>query len=159
MHWLKALDEVSRRQLTKDWTEARRRQFIANLCIAGDEPSEPKAVQRALDQMDTKASGTLTHISMMIAAMGVTAISEIVDHDSERFICYLTIGLYLILAVMCLRCMSVIEANLFVGDKNSLISQLEDDLIYRRELYATVNSMTAVLTGVVLVLIYFFYFY
>ena len=60
---------------------------------------------------------------------------------------------------MCLRCMSVVEAKLFVGDKNSLISQFEDDLIYRRELYTTVNSMTAVLTGVVLVLIYFFYFY
>jgi hypothetical protein len=55
--------------------------------------------------------------------------------------------------------MSVVEAKLFVGDKNSLISQFEDDLIYRRELYTTVNSMTAVLTGVVLVLIYFFYFY
>jgi hypothetical protein len=40
-----------------------------------------------------------------------------------------------------------------------LISQFEDDLIYRRELYTTVNSMTAVLTGVALVLIYFFYFY
>ncbi|MBV8427640.1 MAG: hypothetical protein JOZ88_10400 [Hyphomicrobiales bacterium] len=159
MHWLKGLDEFARRHLTKDWTEGRRRRFIANLCIAGDEPSEPRAVQRALDQMDTKASGTLTHISMMIAAMGVTAISEIVDHDSERFICYLTIGLYLILAVMCLRCMSVVEATLFVGDKKHLISHLEDDLIYRRELYATVNSMTAVLTGVVLVLIYFFYFY
>ncbi|MBW0005918.1 MAG: hypothetical protein JO216_20810 [Hyphomicrobiales bacterium] len=159
MHWLKALDEFARRHLTQDWTEGRRRRFIANLCIAGDEPSEPRAVQRALDQMDTKASGTLTHISMMIAAMGVTAISEIVDHDSERFICYLTIGLYLILAVMCLRCMSVVEATLLVGDKKRLISHLEDDLIYRRELYATVNSMTAVLTGVVLVLIYFFYFY
>ena len=158
MHWLRALDEFSRRRLTKDWTEARRREYIASLCVASDEPSEPKAVQRALDQMDTKASGTLTHISMMIAAMGVTAISEIVDHDSERFICYLTIGLYLILAVMCLRCMSVAEARLFV-DKRSLILHLEDDLIYRRELYATVNSMTAVLTGVVLVLIYFFYFY
>jgi hypothetical protein len=159
VHWLKDLDEFVRSRLTRDWTEARRRLFIANLCIAGDEPSEPKAVQRALDQMDTKASGTLTHISMMIAAMGVTAISEIVDHDSERFICYLTIGLYLILAVMCLRCMSVVEATLFVGDKRRLISHLEEDLIYRRELYATVNSMTAVLTGVVLVLIYFFYFY
>jgi hypothetical protein len=55
--------------------------------------------------------------------------------------------------------MSVVEGKLFVGDKARLISHLEDDLIYRRELYATVNSLTAVLTGVVLVLIYFFYFY
>ena len=159
MRWLRALDEFARHHLTRDWTEARRRQFVANLCVAADEQSEPRAVQRALDQMDTKASGTLTHISMMIAAMGVTAISEIVNHDSERFICYLTIGLYLILAVMCLRCMSVVEMALFVGDKKILMANLEDDLIYRRELYATVNSMTAVLTGVVLVLIYFFYFY
>src|SRR5580704_18273081 len=50
MRWLTALDEFSRRHLTKDWTDARRRQFIANLCVASDEPSEPKAVQRALDQ-------------------------------------------------------------------------------------------------------------
>src|SRR5690242_10110842 len=62
MRWLRALDQFSRRHLTKGWTEARRREFIANLCIAADEPSEPRAVQRALDQMDTKASGTLTHI-------------------------------------------------------------------------------------------------
>ncbi|SDR37157.1 hypothetical protein SAMN05444161_3301 [Rhizobiales bacterium GAS191] len=159
MRILEHIDAIVRRHLTKDWTEAGRRQFVANLCVVADETSERRAVQRALDQMDTKASGTLTHISMMIAAMGVTAISEIVDHDSERFICYLTIGIYLVLAMLCLRCMSVAEIDLAAGNGELLLTRLEDDLIYRRELYSAVNSITTVLTGVVLVLIYFFYFY
>jgi len=159
MGLLKFSDDLFHRQLTKHWSEAARRQFVRNLCVATDEPSERRAVHRALDQMDTKASGTLTHISMMIAAMGVTAISEIVNHDSERFICYLTIGLYLILAIMCLRCMSVGETTLFAGDGDRLLAHLEDDLIYRRELYRLVNTATTAMTGIVLVLIYFFYFY
>jgi hypothetical protein len=33
------------------------------------------------------------------------------------------------------------------------------DLIYRRELYSAINSATTMLTGAVIVLIYFFYFY
>jgi hypothetical protein len=159
MRILEHIDAIVRRHLTKDWTEAGRRQFVANLCVVADETSERRAVQRALDQMDTKASGTLTHISMMIAAMGVTAISEIVDHDSERFICYLTIGIYLVLAVACLRCMSVADYDLAVGDGDRLLAHLEDDLIYRRELYSTINSATTLLTSAVIVLIYFFYFY
>ena len=159
MQLLKSADDFCRDYLTKHWAETERRQFIANLCLALDETSERKAVQRALDQMDAKASGTLTHISMMIAAMGVTAISQIVDHDSERFVCYVTIGFYLILAVACLRCMSVADYELSVGDANRLIAHLEDDLIYRRTLYSTINSATTLLTGAVLVLIYFFYFY
>jgi hypothetical protein len=159
MRLLKLADDRLRRHLTQHWTPAGRRQFVANLCLSADEPSERKVVQRALDQMDTKAAGTLTHISMMIAAMGVTAISEIVDEDSERFICYLTIGFYLILAIMCLRCMSVTDSSLVAGDGNVLLAHLEDDLIYRRELYTTINTATTLLTGVVLVLIYFFYFY
>jgi hypothetical protein len=156
---LKTADDYCCGYLTKHWADAERRRFITNLCLALDEKSERRAVQRALDQMDTKASGTLTHISMMIAAMGVTAISQIVDHDSERFICYLTIGIYLVLAVACLRCMSVADYDLAVGDGDRLLAHLEDDLIYRRELYSTINSATTLLTSAVIVLIYFFYFY
>jgi hypothetical protein len=156
MQLLRSADGFCRDYLTKHWAEEQRRRFIANLCLALDEKSECKAVQRALDQMDAKASGTLTHISMMIAAMGVTAISQIVDHDSERFICYLTIGIYLILAVACLRCMSVADYELSVGDASRLIAHLEEDLIYRRELYSTINSATTLLTSAVLVLIYVF---
>ena len=159
MQLLRSIDEFCRSRLTRHWTAEARRQFVANLCLSTDETSESRAVQEALDRIDAKASGTLTHISMMIAAMGVTAISQIVDHDSERFICYLTIGIYLVLAVACLRCMSIADYDLAVGDGSRLLAHLEDDLIYRRELYATINSATTLLTGAVIVLIYFFYFY
>ena len=62
MHWLKPSTSYSSPPHAR-LDRGRRRQFIANLCVAGDEPSEPKAVQRALDQMDTKASGIARRIS------------------------------------------------------------------------------------------------
>jgi hypothetical protein len=159
MHWMRSVDAIVCRRLTRGWTQARRHQYLANLRFTRGEESEQQALRSALDQMDTKASGTLTHISMMIAAMGVTAISEIVDHDSERFVCYVTIGFYLVLAVMCLRCMSVFGSGAMTGDTNRLLEYLLDESIYRRELYTLANSGTTVLTGLVLVLIYIFYFY
>jgi hypothetical protein len=159
MHWMRAVDRIVHRYLTRSWTEPMRHQYLANLRFMRGEESEQRALRAALDQMDTKASGTLTHISMMIAAMGVTAISEIVDHDSERFVCYLTIGLYLILAVMCLRCMTVIGVGVMTGNPDQLLDNLLRESIYRRELYTLANSATTLLTGLVLVLIYFFYFY
>jgi len=159
MQLLRSIDEFCRSWLTRHWTAEARRQFVANLCLSTDETSERRAVQEALDRIDAKASGTLTHISMMIAAMGVTALSQIVNHDSERFICYLTIGLYLLLAIACLRCMGVAGSGLAKGEGDRLLAHHEEDLIYRRELYAAINGATTLLTAVVLVLIYIFYFF
>ena len=159
MQWTKRIDTYFRDALTRRWTASMRRHYLENLSFTRDETSEHRAALGALDQMDTKASGTLTHISMMIAAMGVTATSAIVDHDSERFVVYLTIGVYLILSVMCLRCMNGFAIELITGPREHFLAHLVDELIYRKELYARANKATTVLTSVVFVLIYFFYFY
>src|SRR5437660_7553950 len=102
MHWGKRVDQYFREKLTRRWTPAMRRHYLENLSFTRDETSEHRAALRNLDQLDMKASGTLTHISMMIAALGVTARAEIIDHESERFLVYLTMSLYLILSVLCL---------------------------------------------------------
>jgi hypothetical protein len=159
MGWVASFDDLIRHRLVGDWPAERRLSYLANLRVLRNETSDHRAVVGSLDQLDAKASGILTHISMMITAMGVTAISEIVNHDSERFICYLTIGAYLVLAVMCLRCMSIFGAAETGPDRQKALDHLLDELIYRRGLFSLANRVTTGLTGLVIVLIYFFYFY
>jgi hypothetical protein len=159
MQWAKRVDLYFREKLTRRWTPAMRRHYLENLSFTRDETSEHRAALRNLDQLDTKASGTLTHISMMIAALGVTARAEIINHESERFIVYLTMSIYLILSVLCLRCMTGFAVESIAGPRAPFLEHLTDELIYRKELYGRANAATTILTAIVFVLIFFFYFY
>jgi hypothetical protein len=159
MQWPKRVDQYFREKFTRRWTPPMRRHYLENLSFARDDTSEHRAALRNLDQLDTKASGTLTHISMMIAALGVTARAEIIDHESERFIVYLTMSVYLILSVLCLRCMTGFAVESIAGPREYFLEHLTDELIYRKELYARANTATTILTAIVFVLIFFFYFY
>ena len=159
MHWASRIDEYFREKFTRPWTPEMRRHYLENLSFTRDETSEHRAALRNLDQLDTKASGTLTHISMMIAALGVTARADIIDHESERFILYATMCVYLILSVFCLRCMNGFAIDLAAGPRERFLEHLTDELIYRKELYSHANRATTLLTAVVFLLIIFFYFY
>ena len=153
------MDRFFREKFTRRWTPEMRRHYLENLSFTRDETSEHRAALRNLDQLDTKASGTLTHISMMIAALGVTARADIIDHESERFIIYATMCVYLALSILCLRCMNGFAAELAAGPREGFLAHLTDELIYRKELYARANRATTMLTAIVFVLIFFFYFY
>ena len=96
---------------------------------------------------------------MMIAALGVTARADIIDHESERFIIYATMCVYVLLSVLCLRCMNGFAVELAAGPREHFLEHLTDELIYRKELYARANTRTTLLTAIVFVLIVFFYFY
>ena len=96
---------------------------------------------------------------MMIAALGVTARADIIDHESERFIIYATMCVYLILSVLCLRCMNGFTIELAAGPRERFLEHISEELIYRKELYARANTATTMLTAIVFVLIFFFYFY
>ena len=159
MHWTKRVDHYFREKLTRRWTPEMRRHYLENLSFTRDATSEHRAALRNLDQLDTKASGTLTHISMMIAAPGVTARADIIDHESERFIIYATMCVYLILSVLCLRCMNGFTIELAAGPRERFLEHISEELIYRKELYARANTATTMLTAIVFVLIFFFYFY
>lgn len=159
MHWGKRVDQFFRKKFTRGWTPAMRRHYLENLSFTRDETSEHRAALRNLDQLDTKASGTLTHISMMIAALGVTARADIIDHESERFIIYATMCVYLVLSILCLRCMNGFAVELAAGPRAYFLEHLSDELIYRKELYARANRGATILTAIVFMLIFLFYFY
>jgi hypothetical protein len=68
-------------------------------------------------------------------------------------------GLLENLSVLCLRCMNGFTIELAAGPRERFLEHISEELIYRKELYARANTATTMLTAIVFVLIFFFYFY
>ncbi len=62
--------------------------------------------------IDVKATGLLTHVSLMIAGLGLIA-PLVADNQFEKGIVVAEIGVYLLVAVGCLRCLSVFHTHEF----------------------------------------------
>ena len=78
----------------------------------------------------------------------MTARADIIDHESERFVIYATMCVYLVLSILCLRCMNGFAVELAAGPRASFLDHLTDELIYRKELYARANRGTTILTAI-----------
>jgi hypothetical protein len=102
------------------------------------------ATTSAFQVLDTKASGLLTHVSMMIAGLGICA-PLLAQHRIEEIVIGVEIIVYLLIALGCLRCLSVRR-----------VAQLEKasvnrELIIKHELYRLCNQATIYFTIVVFI--------
>ena len=68
------------------------------------------ATTAAFQTLDTKASGLLTHVSMMIAGLGICA-PLLAQHRIEELVIGFEIIVYLLIAVGCLRCGRQMNSN------------------------------------------------
>ena len=64
--------------------------------------------------IDAKATGLLTHVSMMIAGLGLVA-PLVAQSDIELGMIIVEMAVYLLLAVGCLRCLSVFAGRDLAG--------------------------------------------
>jgi hypothetical protein len=85
--------------------------------------------------IDTKAAGVLTHVSMMIAGLGLLA-PLVTNSDFELGLVVLEIAIYLLIAIGCLRCLSVFHTHQFVGVGDRVQEMIRRELIIRTELYS-----------------------
>jgi hypothetical protein len=106
--------------------------------------------------IDAKATGLLTHTSMMIAGLGLIA-PLVADSHFEVGIVVAEIAVYLLIALGCLRCLSVFRAHEFDGDDVQAI--IHRELIIRAELYSLCIRVAIVFTIVVFVMLPFLYFW
>ncbi|MDP2409601.1 MAG: hypothetical protein Q8M26_04865 [Pseudolabrys sp.] len=102
--------------------------------------------------IDAKATGLLTHTSMMIAGLGLLA-PLVASNDFEIGIVVAEIGVYLLIAVGCLRCLSVFRTNEFAGDRACATEIVHHELIVRAELYSLCVRSAIVFTIVVFLLL------
>ncbi len=114
---------------------------------------------RTFASIDAKATGLLTHTSMMIAGLGLIA-PLVADNDVEIGIVVAEMAVYLLIALGCLRCLSVFHAHELSSAGNGLLhAVIHRELIIRSELYSFCIRAAIVFTIVVFVLLPLLYFW
>jgi hypothetical protein len=108
--------------------------------------------------LDVKATGLLTHVSLMIAGLGLIA-PLVTESEIEKGIVILEIAAYLLIAVGCLRCLSVFTPRQFREAEAGVPKLAERELILRRELYSLCNRLAIALTIFVFLILPALYFY
>lgn len=93
----------------------------------------PTRIAESFANIDSKATGVLTHVSLMIAGLGLVA-PLVATNDVETGIVVFEIGVYLLIAIGCLRCLSIGRVNDMDIDKNGM-AWMRHELFLRRELY------------------------
>src|SRR5262249_46259930 len=108
--------------------------------------------------IDAKATGLLTHTSMMIAGLGLIA-PLVADSHFEVGIVIAEIAVYLLIALGCLRCLSVFRAHEFDDANDQVQAVIHRELIIRAELYSLCIRVAIVFTIVVFVMLPLLYFW
>lgn len=123
-----------------------------------------KAVERqqalanapAFQSLDGKATGLLTHVGMMVAGLGLVA-PLVAESDIELGIIITEMAVYLLIAVGCLRCLSIFAGRDLTGP--DMERRLVRELLIRRELLAFCNRASIIITIIVFVLLPFQFLY
>jgi hypothetical protein len=141
-----ALDDRLKAALLKEWDAAALQRFLVNIRRSHTQPTDQGAIRAAVDQIDVQAAGILTHVSMMIAALGVTATAEISATLFDKTVLYATIVCYLFVAIICLRCIRPPAVEHGEYDEDAYVKELLLELVYERELNRLANTASIALT-------------
>jgi hypothetical protein len=143
------IDHGLYRLLTRRWSEDRRTGHLASLA-ALDQNATLRLAQASFQTIDAKATGLLTHVSMMIAALGVVAPS-IINSMVEGGIVFGEIGIYLLVAIASLRCIALFAPPFALRTQDDTEQWIRRELIIRQSLYGLANRATIWMTALVFV--------
>jgi hypothetical protein len=133
---------------TNKWDAATVDSFARSL--ENRDAQETEATTAAFQTLDTKASGLLTHVSMMIAGLGICA-PLLAQHWIEEAVIVAEIVVYLVIAVGCLRCLAVVRTLADVNSDEPAKMRVQRELIIKHELYRLCNQATIYFTIVVFI--------
>ena len=71
---IRVVDRVLFRAMTADLPLDHVERYVKHLAVDHDETSVPNVIGRGFQIIDNKASALLTHTSMMVAALGISAL-------------------------------------------------------------------------------------
>jgi hypothetical protein len=140
------IDDFLFTRLTRSWSKEKIQKYTERIRSPTDELL-PEAAHRAFENLDAKSASLLTHVSMMVAAIGITA-TLVAESKFEQGFMIVQIMVYLLIAVVCLRCSSLFRGT---TEEQMPAEELGRELILRRELYSLSNTVSIALTVVVLI--------
>ncbi len=154
MSLIRAMGRALYRAVTRDLRREHVDRYVKHLAVDHGDSVVPNVIGRGFQIIDTKASGLLTHTSMMIAALGVSA--PVVANDYfEQGVIVVEIMLYLTVALGCLRCLSMFQNDL----ENPNDEAARDEMILRHQLFKLCNRAAISLTFLVLISLPLLYLY
>lgn len=132
--------------LTRKWDP----QTVASFATAleNSDAAETDATTAAFHTIDAKASGLLTHVSMMIAGLGI-CMPLLAQHRFEEAVIIAEMSVYLLIAVGCLRCLSVVHSLPLHGSGIDVRQTIQRELVIRHELYRLCNKVSIYFTTAV----------
>jgi len=151
-----ALDRVVYAFVTRGWDKNKIESYESTLRQRDKEMSAEAT--HTFASIDTKATGLLTHTSMMIAGLGLIA-PLVADSNIEVGIVIAEMAVYLLIALGCLRCLSVFRTHEFVDVSDGAHAIIQRELVIRTELYGYCIRAAIVFTIVVFLLLPVLYFW
>jgi hypothetical protein len=137
---LEAIDWVIKRWLVKPAPAAKEATV----------PLKFETVRQEIGFIDAKASAVLTHVSVMVATAGIL-MSNVAESALERTIMVSELALYLLIAVLCIRCI------MHPPNWAAHVSQLEvskdmhDEVLYLRRLVYFCSAFTVTVTIILMI--------
>jgi hypothetical protein len=141
--------------LTRGWGDSAINEYFER--IRTEQEEIPASIMTSMQNIDAKTVGLLTHVSMMIAALSFIA-SLVADHRLEEGI-IIEITVYLLLAIGCLRCINLLNPHRSTGKPSDLNTELQHEILLRRELYILCVRATTVITICILISLPAMYFW
>ena len=151
-----ALDRAVYAFITRDWDKHKIESYESTLRQRDKEMSAEAT--HTFASIDAKATGLLTHTSMMIAGLGLIA-PLVADNQVEVGIVVLEMAIYLLIALGCLRCLSVFRTHEFIDAGDRAHAIIHRELIVRTELYGYCIRSAIVFTIVVFLVLPVLYFW
>jgi hypothetical protein len=152
-----AMDRALFATVTRGWSRDLVAGYVDRLKVDDEESEHPTVIGRTFQIIDMKASGLLTHTSMMIAALGVSG-PAVAESRFEQGVIIVEILLYLMVALGCLRCIAIFNEHAVPHGPGVVTDAVRNELILRRELYMLCNRVAIYLTMAIFVTLPVLYF-
>ncbi len=137
------IDEALYSVLTRNWEK----RLVSNYLDALKKSEEitPPYIADVLQRIDAKGTALVTYVAMMIAGLGICA-PLVAKHPYEEAIVIVQISMFLLIAIGCLRCLSIFNRPTLSSSPKASLHLLERELIIRQEVYRICHRTAIFLT-------------
>ncbi len=141
------IDQALYSALTRKWEKKAVDSYSKTLQVRISAP--PPHISELFHRIDAKATALLTYVAMMIAGLGICA-PIVAQHPFEEAVVIVQISIFLLIAIGCLRCLSVFGSLENSADAMAVRKSADRELIIRQELFRLCHRAAIIFTfGVV----------
>jgi hypothetical protein len=137
------IDEALFSTFTRNWEKGLVDHYLE--ALKNTEAVTPAYINEVFQRIDTKGTALVTYVAMMIAGLGICA-PLVAKHPSEETIAIVQISAFLLIAIGCLRCLSVFGRPTISMDPEKALKTLQREIIIRQELYRVCHRAAILFT-------------